>query len=701
MNKEYYTAVFDNKYLSKKIFSIIHEIQKDRYSLNYDDIVDIGWMFRHGHIGLAREKIKNNNSNNTDRQQLYIDPKDLFTIVANTDTELFIHLFEQHKYSAVLYYELILSSKKHIKNVEVVKYLYEHGFARDVTKSFSLAEIDYEVLKYYLENGWLKPTLTMFITYAFYLNNGSKSARSDLKEIIALMIKYVDDKNELILRGTSRQAISLLLLSPIPGLIESLAPYLDQTLKDKTFNEGLTFQQALDTIKEREDFLVSANVDPNSPASQTIYHFKAKMAKLHLLPLNLLVGKRGDEFFTAWNALSGRIRVINNRIYYHTQKNFAKKMKDQNVPSCRDVEDITIHIADIAAINGCLRIIKFLYYDVGAPQPMHMTMEFNVYAHILYPALVKYTSKEDRAFILKLSSINILSQQTLLLACCAEDQYSFKDLCQDVDLLMDQIELDIHKIGFTFDLIQCAITHNDFVGFKHMMSKYIKLPAVYHLFYIQLAASNNLVFIDYIFKNRDKCFPRRIGNKKVNQFFIKMFENAYRCRNIALLEYLIQENCFDIDGMSPKQLVLFNSFIDPPLKSTLNDKHISFHMFVYLVDHNCFDNIKPFYKLLCRQPHYCEYLYRNQQNFANNQLSFQPLFDKIICKYIKTYDKWYYFRDMLGQLAKRYECKLNDSHYHHLVKFAQGLTLNDHVPNSLFLSPNYKIPPKPSRSFLN
>ncbi|KAF2073285.1 hypothetical protein CYY_005414 [Polysphondylium violaceum] len=398
-----------------------------------------------------------------------------------------------------------------------------------------------------------------------------------------------------------------------------------------------------------------------------------------------------------------------------------------------------------------------------------MSVEFVVYAHILYPTLIKCTSNEDREFILKLCSIdcfNILSRERLLLACCAkgnaeffnflfpltiqhyeeegEDtyemlilplfieclikknltiyrvlrslgytladnpidslsiyiQYSFKDLYQDIDQLISNIDPQMEKMIAT-DLLECAIKNNDFVGFKHMFGTYVKLPAVYHSFYEVLAISNNLVFIDYIFKNRDKCFPRRMGDKKVNQFYCKMFELAYRYRNISLLEYLIQENCFDIDGMSPKQLELFNSFIDPPLKSTLNDMHLSFHVFVYLVDHDCFDNIKPFCKLLCRQPHYCEYLYRNQQNFPNNQLSFQPLFDKIICKYIKTDDKWYRYQDLLGQLVKRYECKLNDSHYHYLAKFTKGLTLNDHVPNSLFLSPNYKIPPKPSRSFLN
>ncbi|KAF2073279.1 hypothetical protein CYY_005408 [Polysphondylium violaceum] len=349
MNKQYYTTVLNNKYLSSKIFNIIHEIQKDRYSLKYDDIVDIGWMFRHGHIGLAREKIKNNNSNNTDRQQLYIDPKDLFTIVANTDTELFIHLFEQHKHSAVQYYEPFFYMSNHIKNVEVVKYLYEHGFARDVSKSFNLAEIDYKVLKYYLENGWLKPTLYMITSYAWELHNRSKSARTDLKEIIALMIKNLD-KNEKVLPG-SNHIISLLLSCPVPGLIETLTPYFAPMLNCISFNVRYSYQQALDTIKEREDFLVNANVDTKSHASQTIYHFKAKMAKLHLLPLILLIGKRGDEFFTAWNALSGRIRVINNRIYYHTQKNFAKKMKDHKVVSSRDVKDITTYISSIAMIE--------------------------------------------------------------------------------------------------------------------------------------------------------------------------------------------------------------------------------------------------------------------------------------------------------------------------------------------------------------
>ncbi|KAF2068199.1 hypothetical protein CYY_010476 [Polysphondylium violaceum] len=124
---KYYRCVFSNLYISTKIFTHVHQIQLNDYSLKYNDIVDAGWMYRNGHIELLKEKINNTNI------KLYVCNKELFSLIANAETCLFIALFERTKNSALgdldnkSAYDDFLSN---IHNKEVLMYLHKEGHLR-------------------------------------------------------------------------------------------------------------------------------------------------------------------------------------------------------------------------------------------------------------------------------------------------------------------------------------------------------------------------------------------------------------------------------------------------------------------------------------------------------------------------------------------------------------------------------------------
>ncbi|KAF2073280.1 hypothetical protein CYY_005409 [Polysphondylium violaceum] len=126
-----YRAVFTNIYLATKIYNTVHQIQIDRFPLKYHDIIDVGWMLKYGHVGLVREKIKRN-------EYLY------------------------NKYYALEYYDKgfdVVFEK--LVNVDVVKYLFENGYARDLT-----------ILDYINKNNWqcfTKKALNKNYVHAWYI----------------------------------------------------------------------------------------------------------------------------------------------------------------------------------------------------------------------------------------------------------------------------------------------------------------------------------------------------------------------------------------------------------------------------------------------------------------------------------------------------------------------------------------------------
>ncbi|KAF2078122.1 hypothetical protein CYY_000593 [Polysphondylium violaceum] len=52
-----YRSIFRNVYLSKQIFTHVSVIQQDDNSLKYDDIIEVEWMAKYGHIGLLSDKL--------------------------------------------------------------------------------------------------------------------------------------------------------------------------------------------------------------------------------------------------------------------------------------------------------------------------------------------------------------------------------------------------------------------------------------------------------------------------------------------------------------------------------------------------------------------------------------------------------------------------------------------------------------------
>ncbi|KAF2074082.1 hypothetical protein CYY_004611 [Polysphondylium violaceum] len=92
MEYKFYSLVFNNNFISAKIFKIVNEIQKNRNSLKYTDIDDVGWMINNNHLGILSDKIKSGQvlSLNINRNRDYLK-----VICGVRDQDLFIWLFDR------------------------------------------------------------------------------------------------------------------------------------------------------------------------------------------------------------------------------------------------------------------------------------------------------------------------------------------------------------------------------------------------------------------------------------------------------------------------------------------------------------------------------------------------------------------------------------------------------------------------------
>ncbi|KAF2070955.1 hypothetical protein CYY_007728 [Polysphondylium violaceum] len=158
-----YRDVFGNVYLSSLIFKCVHQIQINDFSFKYKDIWGVGWMITYGHIGLLRDKIKN------DANRLYVCVEELFSIIANyKDISIFIALFELHKTAVLQYmqnnenYRQVIDK---VRSLKIFSYLHNNGHLRTLETPPALS--DYSIVEYltklgYLKISYLRPTDSSF-----------------------------------------------------------------------------------------------------------------------------------------------------------------------------------------------------------------------------------------------------------------------------------------------------------------------------------------------------------------------------------------------------------------------------------------------------------------------------------------------------------------------------------------------------------
>ncbi|KAF2068159.1 hypothetical protein CYY_010516, partial [Polysphondylium violaceum] len=166
MTDHLYRSIFRNVYLSKQIFTHVSVIQQDDNSLKYDDIIEVEWMNKYGHIGLLSDKLHRG-------AELFHEKLGDFSVfksLVEKDFEGF-KIFYQRFYK---YNTFIQEDSYHFSsfmlvidtgNLEAVKWMIENDYAHQVSwSSFDMYSEtkNPEILRYLVANGWCKVDFNLF-----------------------------------------------------------------------------------------------------------------------------------------------------------------------------------------------------------------------------------------------------------------------------------------------------------------------------------------------------------------------------------------------------------------------------------------------------------------------------------------------------------------------------------------------------------
>ncbi|KAF2077801.1 hypothetical protein CYY_000922 [Polysphondylium violaceum] len=209
-----YRLIFNNIYISKKIFTTISKIQYGHNSLKYDDIVDIKWMIEYNHLSLLRDKA-------TRGFLLDIQDNDCIYRLVNLDLDLFKLLFTRYKYSQSC--KSVFEKVIQANNLEAVKWVSENGFAHELERGITFTlDSDPEILSYLIENRW----------YIVHYNSILKNYSLTCNTVYSLPILQVFKQHTPTLNNLQAQEIiNCLLARPIPLVFDVLSPLFQENLK--------------------------------------------------------------------------------------------------------------------------------------------------------------------------------------------------------------------------------------------------------------------------------------------------------------------------------------------------------------------------------------------------------------------------------------------------------------------------------------
>ncbi|KAF2068522.1 hypothetical protein CYY_010153, partial [Polysphondylium violaceum] len=359
--------------------------------------------------------------------------------------------------------------------------------------------------------------------------------------------------------------------------------------------------------------------------------------------------------------------------------------KTLSLEECKIVEKLS-NGPDSERLVLIIRKLDVLYYCC-----VHGTVEKLNY---FYPLFQHYLNRED--LLLKLSKacieyeqyhmIRVLNSYGLFVS---DNRIHFESLCStsSIRYLLDDAERliantqEAEKLEeLCLKLLLWAFRKNDLVGVKYIFSKHRFESFLDH----EMLFLQNPAIIEYINKNRSLCFTAQSSFANTGDLFSDTLykELPYRYRiNPPLMKYLIQEKCINLNKFTceyKNYLEGFFSLNDQSTNQELIYQFPRFCEFVYLVDHKNYSSIDPFINILiddknrCNSDRYLEYIYRNQHKFQNKP-SFQSAFDHMIINFNEN--KLKQSSHLLHTLIFKYKCVLNDSHYHYLVKYNDGVTL--------------------------
>ncbi|KAF2073275.1 hypothetical protein CYY_005404 [Polysphondylium violaceum] len=620
-----YRDVFRNLFLSTKIFNTISEIQRDRYSLKYNDIVDLGWMIRNGHVALAKEKLNGN-------RELYISPKDIFDVVADKYPEMFVVIFERFKYIALEYYQCNpLGIIEQQKNIDIVRYLYENGYG-PVELHLEICEMDVGVVEWLVVNGWLKITPKLLAASTFCMKLDQENYRYE-KEMNELIVKHIEKPISV---DGAKCLILGLFRNPYSGLLSSVLPLFDPRVKDEVSTEGLSFgeiiklildsdrkeaeRDAFDSVQHRQDIRFK------DPTLEHLYH------RWHAW-----VGQGDHAFYELWETYADRITVTPDRLlFFMTVQDVDCRTQDHLLP-------IGGYLQTLLCLTANIKLIEFLW-----SQGINFTVPA-AHHEVFYQELVKKKDQEDRHLIFNFCGTafgHVVSGKQLLHFCCVYGQVD--NFHYYLPLLIDDLlEAEILEIMFTakdrhqyscfkvlsayifqttrdtdeclnifrslslvYLLDQCdklfarvplqkrnqlcsnllviAIDSEDYVGVKHIFTRY-KAASFSTDVMGRLASCRNTTIIDYVYTNRNTIFLG-VPPKNIELFFSKIFGMVVMTSlaglNLMGVEYFFK-NCISQSQVSPVQWSSLQPYFGQDDSHRVISRDIkNFHSLVYLLDHH-------------------------------------------------------------------------------------------------------------------
>ncbi|KAF2070146.1 hypothetical protein CYY_008531 [Polysphondylium violaceum] len=366
MMGEIFKSIFLNKYLREKIYDCLRNNKVAAISYKYEDIVDVDWMLKNKHLGLLKEKLK--------RGFILSDSvhlsSSLFSFIANTDTQLFLMLFQKNKYEHIEYWDTNINKiVSHLQNLEVLEYMYTHGYARELFH-LQLDEINFSIIKYLVDKRWYTVTASSLINYFHYKNHWSENS----KQIMDLIVENIPCPLSL---EQEAQITRILSRYRSTTFFEALSPLVTDTIEPnhkriKVDNQPAVNFNDIKEILEKYPAPISiqdARLILSNNSNHSILYSDTE-SLFQLLDRGLVLDEKcfadsikvsnNQVFFDLWKRFENKIRVTFTSIYFTLKDQDISNYSDKKLKRDPFIKDIGNEIVKSCLLKPNLPIIDFI-----------------------------------------------------------------------------------------------------------------------------------------------------------------------------------------------------------------------------------------------------------------------------------------------------------------------------------------------------
>ncbi|KAF2068390.1 hypothetical protein CYY_010282, partial [Polysphondylium violaceum] len=308
MTDHLYRSIFRNVYLSKQIFTHVSVIQQDDNSLKYDDIIEVEWMNKYGHIGLLSDKLHRGAELFHEKSRDF----SVFKALVEKDFEGFKIFYQRfYKYNTFTQEDSYSSFMQVIStgNLEAVKWMIENDYVHQVSwhSLYKYSETENpEILRYLVVNGWFKVDFDLF-----WGNNLRRFSNKPafLQVMIDLAPKPIPHKH------VQDIVNSLLESSPNQSVLDILSPLIPDGFKIETKRDKFNVRDqsvipayqyiiARNLVDPHTQSLIQANIDRMDILSRKINEFFGQLETLksydgqeYRVQLNQLIKRQFPQGF--------------------------------------------------------------------------------------------------------------------------------------------------------------------------------------------------------------------------------------------------------------------------------------------------------------------------------------------------------------------------------------------------------------------